>query len=245
MSAALLALSAGRAEARLAVPPAPSARVNDYAGVLTPAERERLERRLVERERGSANQVAVAIFRALEGENLEDYTARLFQAWRLGQKDLDNGVLFVVFVDDRRTRIEVGYGLEASLTDAIASSILSQEVAPRFRAGRFADGIGAGLDAIDRAIAGTYQQSPAPQQVDARTLLAVGLFMLFFMGLAVAASRRKRRRRAGWTGDRRGWGPIVVPGPDVGGGWNGGGGGGGGFGGGGGESGGGGASGGW
>lgn len=234
------------AEARLAVPPAPTARVNDYAGALTPAERQRLERRLAERERGSSNQVAVAIFRALEGENLEDFTARLFQTWRLGQKDLDNGVLLVVFVHDRRTRIEVGYGLEASLTDAIASSILSQEVAPRFRAGRFADGIEAGLDAIDRAIAGTYQRPAAPQQIDKRALLAFGLFMLLFVGMAIAASRRKRRRRrSGWTGDRHGWGPIVVPGPDFGGGWNGGGGGGGGFGGGGGESGGGGASGSW
>jgi uncharacterized protein len=219
--------------------------VNDYAGALTPPERQRLERRLAERERGSSNQVAVAIFRALEGENLEDFTARLFQTWRLGQKDLDNGVLLVVFVDDRRTRIEVGYGLEGSLTDAIASSILSQEVAPRFRAGRFADGIEAGVDAIDRAIAGTYRRPAAPQEIDKRALLAFGLFMLLFVGMAIAASRRKRRRRrSGWTGDRRGWGPIVVPG-DFGGGWNGGGGGGGGFGGGGGESGGGGASGSW
>ena len=119
-------------------------------------------------------------------------------------------------------------------------------MAPRFRAGRFADGIEAGLDAIDRAIAGTYQRPAAPQQIDKRALLAFGLFMLLFVGMAIAASRRKRRRRrSGWTGDRHGWGPIVVPGPDFGGGWNGGGGGGGGFGGGGGESGGGGASGSW
>ena len=240
----LLAMAASAA-ARLAVPPAPAGRISDYAGLLTPAERTRLERKLVDREGTSSNQVAVAIFRALEGENLEDYTERLFQTWRLGQKGLDNGVLLVVFVDDRRTRIEVGYGLEATLTDAAASAILSQDVAPHFRAGRFADGIAAGLDGIDRAIASTHRPAPAPEWIDTRGLLTFGLFMLVFVTLAVTAARRKRRRqRPGWTGDRDGWGPVFVPGPSDGGGW-GGGGGDGGFGGGGGGSGGGGASGSW
>jgi uncharacterized protein len=246
---ALLSLATA-AHARLAVPPAPAGRISDYAGLLTAAERARLEQKLLEREGKSSNQVAVAIFRALDGENLEDYTARLFETWRLGQKGLDNGVLLVVFVDDRRTRIEVGYGHEATLTDAVASGILSQDVAPHFRAGRFADGIERGLDAIDRAIAGTHPAVPEP--LDTKALLAVGLFALAFVALAALAARRKRRRRRlgqrpGWTGDHDGWGPVLVPGP-VGGGWDVGGsrgGGGGGFGGGGGGSGGGGASGSW
>jgi uncharacterized protein len=127
------------------VPAARAGRISDYAGLFTSAERERLERKLAEREGVSSNQVAVAIFRALEGENLEDYTARLFQTWRLGQKGLDNGVLLVVSVDDRRTRLEVGYGLEGTLPDAVASAILRQDVAPHFRAGRFAQGIGQAL----------------------------------------------------------------------------------------------------
>jgi uncharacterized protein len=143
--------------------------------------------------------------------------------------------------------MEVGYGLEATLTDATASAILLQDMAPHFRAGRFAAGIEAGLDGIDRAIAGTHRPAPAPEGVDTRTLLAVGLFTLLFVAIAAMAARRKRhRRRPGWTGDRDGWGPVFVPGPADGGGWGGGGGGGdGGFGGGGGESGGGGASGSW
>jgi uncharacterized protein len=244
----LLALAAS-ADARLAVPPAPAGRISDYAGLLTPAERDRLEQKLRERERGSANQVAVAIFRSLEGENLEDYTARLFEAWRLGQKDLDNGVLFVVFVEDRRTRIEVGYGLEATLTDAVTSSILSQEVAPRFRAGRFADGIDAALDAIDRAIGGSYPGSSELKPVDTRALVVFGLFTLGIVTLAIVAARRKRRRRRpGWTGNRDGWGPVFIPAPMPDGGWGGDGGfggGNGGFDGGGGGSGGGGASGSW
>src|SRR5262252_2032133 len=143
--------------AALPIPPAPDHRINDYAGVLSAAERTRLEDLLRARERESSNQIVVAIFRSLEGESLEDYSIRLAQAWRIGQKGLDNGVIFLVFIDDRKMRLEVGYGLESTLTDATASQILRQTVAPRFREGKIADGISAGLDAIDQAIAGTYK----------------------------------------------------------------------------------------
>ena len=147
----LLAVLAAPGAAALRIPPPPDHRVNDYAGALTPADRDRLEQALIAREATSRNQVVVAIFRSLEGESLEDYSIRLAKAWRIGQKGLDNGVIFLVFLDDRKMRIEVGYGLEGSLTDAISSSILRDVVAPRFREGQVADGIGAGLDAIDRA----------------------------------------------------------------------------------------------
>jgi uncharacterized protein len=157
----LLVLLAAPGAAALLVPPPPDRRVNDYAGALTPADRDRLERQLAAREASSRNQVVVAVFRSLEGESLEGYSIRLAQAWRIGQKGLDNGVIFLVFLDDRKMRIEVGYGLEGSLTDAVSSSILRDVVAPRFREGRTADGIAAGLDAIDRAIAGTYERPPS------------------------------------------------------------------------------------
>ncbi|PYO26898.1 MAG: hypothetical protein DMD86_18910, partial [Candidatus Rokuibacteriota bacterium] len=127
------------AAAALNVPPPPDRRVNDYAGVLAPAERERLEQKLIQRERGASNQVVVAIFRSLEGESLEDFSIRLAQAWRVGRKGLDNGVILLVFIDDRKMRIEVGYGLEGNLTDAVSSSILRDVVAPRFREKRIAD----------------------------------------------------------------------------------------------------------
>jgi uncharacterized protein len=244
---ALLVL-AGAARADLRVPPPPDRRVSDYAGVLAPAERERLEQQLAGRERSSSNQVVVAIFRSLEGESLEDFSIRLAQAWRVGQKGLDNGVIFLVFVDDRKMRIEVGYGLEPTLTDAIASSILRDVVAPRFRQGRLADGIGAGLDAIEQAIAGTYR-APAPRTGGARGIDPLTLVMLLVvlggLGLAVVPPLlfQARSRRHGWTGLGSGWG-----GPYVGGGWRGGSsgwGGGGGWSGGGGGFGGGGASGSW
>jgi uncharacterized protein len=187
--------------------------VNDYAGVLSAAERERLERKLVERERESSSQVVVAVFRALEGESLEDFSIRLAQAWRVGRKGLDNGVIFLVFLDDRRMRLEVGYGLEATLTDALAGAIIRDEVAPRFREGRYADGIEAGLDAIAAVIAGTYRQ-PAPSRGGPRaeTVVVLGLvaFVAIFAVVAAlgAAQQQRRTRRRGWTGGRGGWAAL-------------------------------------
>ncbi|HTG11892.1 MAG TPA: TPM domain-containing protein, partial [Candidatus Eisenbacteria bacterium] len=125
----LLVLLAAPGAAALSIPPPPDRRVNDYAGALSPAERDGLEQQLIAREATSQNQVVVAVFRSLGGESLEDYSIRLAKAWRIGQKGLDNGVIFLVFVDDRKMRIEVGYGLESKLTDALASQILRQDVA--------------------------------------------------------------------------------------------------------------------
>ena len=245
----MVLLAAAVASAALRIPPPPDHRINDYAGALTPAERERLEQKLIERERGSTNQVVVAVFRSLDGESLEDFSIRLAQAWRVGRKGLDNGVIFLVFLDDRKMRIEVGYGLEANLTDAVSSSVLRDVVAPRFREGRIADGIGAGLDAIDQAIAGTYR-APAPRAATAGArsgdYLSLIMLLVILGGVGVAVIPplffyRSASRGRGWTGRSSGWG-----GP-VGGGWGGGrsSGGEGGFGGGGGGFGGGGASGSW
>jgi uncharacterized protein len=235
----------------LQIPPPPTRRINDYAGALTPSERDRLEQKLIDRERGTSNQIVVAIFKSLDGESLEDYSIRLAQAWRIGQKGLDNGVIFLIFVNDRKMRLEVAYGLEANLTDAISSSILRDVVAPRFREQHLADGISAGLDAIDQAIAGTYKQ-PVARAVARPSIDPFTLLLLFFIfgGLAMAiipSLLYRGTQRNGWTGGRSGWGgPYVGGGGWSGGGWSGGGSsGGGGFSGGGGSFGGGGASGDW
>lgn len=235
--------------AALQVPPAPTRRINDYAGVLSPSERESLEQRLIAREATSRNQIVVAIFKSLEGESLEGFSIRLAQAWRIGQKGLDNGVVFLIFLDDRKMRIEVGYGLEGSLTDAISSSILRDVVAPRFREGRIADGIVAGLDSIDRAIAGTYERPPGPNRGqpthgfgwrEVLALVFVGLLLFVLIQNRVQSAALRRR---GYTGGSSGWGGPFIGG--FGGGLGGGSFGGGGFSGGGGGFGGGGSSGSW
>ena len=240
----LLAALAGTAAGALPIPPPPDHRINDFAGVLSANDRARLEDTLRARERESSNQVVVAIFRSLDGASLEDYSIRLAQAWRVGQKGLDNGVIFLVFVDDRKMRLEVGYGLESKLTDALSSQILSQVVAPRFRENKIADGIAAGLDAVEQVIAGTYTAPAAPARAQDRSPLQLILLLVVVAGvlsIVIPSLLSSHVRRQGWTGGSRGWGgPIIFPGSG-----GGGGGGGGDFGGGGGGFGGGGASGDW
>ncbi|MGE5236061.1 MAG: TPM domain-containing protein [Acidobacteriota bacterium] len=123
-------------------------RVNDYAGMLDDGTRGRLEAKLAQLEKATGDQVVVLTIESLGGEPLEDYSIKVAQTWKLGQKGKDNGVLLLIAKDDRKMRLEVGYGLEASLTDALSSRILNNVVRPRFKAGDFAGGIAAGVDAI-------------------------------------------------------------------------------------------------
>src|SRR6266481_1696739 len=120
--------------------------------------------------------MAIAVFRSLEGENLEDVANRLFQKWRLGQKRLDNGVLLVVFVEDRKLRLEVGYGLEAALPDAEAAQIIRGAIAPRFREQRCASG------------PNLYM-----------------LLLLAFVALTVGGLAWEASHQRGYTAGRRGW----------------------------------------
>lgn len=234
----------------LAVPPAPPGRVADYAGLLAPAAAARIDARLAEHERRTGSQMVVAIFRSLEGDDLEDYSIRLAQQWRIGRKGLDDGVILLIFVDDRRVRLEVGYGLEPVLPDAEAGRIIRELIAPAFRQERYAEGIEAAVAAISaRLVAGAAQPATPPAPVAPRVplglVLLVGATIIVVLLVAMAGPPRSRRR--GYTAGRRGW---YVP-PAVGGGWGagrlgrGGGFGGGGFSGGGGSFGGGGASGRW
>jgi uncharacterized protein len=193
----------------LTVPPPPTQRVNDYASALSAADRGRLEQKLADRERTSSTQIVVGVFRSLEGENLEDYSIHVAQAWRVGQKGLDNGVIFLIFLDDHKMRIEVGYGLEAQLTDATAASIIRDVVAPRFREQRYAEGIEAGLDAIDRAISGTYQR-PAARRTpgsDAGVWIILGIlgFVFLVITVVVVGTLRAAQRATSVTGSRHGF----------------------------------------
>jgi len=207
---------------------------------------------LAERERATGAQMVVAIFPSLEGENVEDVSIRLAERWRVGQKGLDNGVILVVFAKDRKVRLEVGYGLEGALPDAVAGQIIRDSIAPAFREGRYAAGIEGAINAVFRRIDAT----PAPERARRKepafglTQLAL-LFVVAVIAIMVLSAARRTRGRAprGYTYSRGGWAPVAVPPIVWGGGWGGRGGGdaggGGGFSPGGGSFGGGGASGDW
>jgi uncharacterized protein len=221
---ALLGGGGAGAPAAARLPPPPTSYFTDYAGVVPAADAARLEAKLDAFQKQTSNQVVVAIFPELPSPSLEDFTIRTAESWRAGRKDLDNGVVFFVFVRDRKMRIETGYGLEGALPDAIASRILNEEVVPHFRAGDWAGGIEAGVDGIIAATKGEYT-APPPKKAPGISPLAVILILLFVLLFFWLAAQGSRQGYDGRTYDRRGW--------RRGGWWGGGGFGGGGFGGGG------------
>ncbi len=240
----------------LEVPAAPLGRVSDYANLLSPAAVARIEARIAAHETASSDQIAVAIFPSLGEESLEDFSIRLAEQWKIGGAEHDNGVILLIFVGDRKTRLEVGYGLEGRLTDALSSRILRNVLAPRFRDGDFDGGVEESVAAIIGAIQGEYRAEPAAGGGGhlASSLIPILLLLFLFVILPRIMRSRgdhdmlgdehgwRRRPRRTWGGPFGGFGGGIGGGGGLGGGF---GGGGGGFSGGGGSFGGGGASGGW
>jgi uncharacterized protein len=232
------------------LPAPPEAYFNDYAGLVSSADAQRLDDKLRRFAEATSTQIVVAVFKDLPSPSLEDFTVRTAESWRVGRKDWDNGAVLFVFVADRKMRIETGYGLEGALPDQLAARILDNEVRPRFRAGDWAGGLEAGIDGILAATRGEYTAPPpAPHGMPLLPLLVIVLFVILFFWLASQGSGGIHTGRTydgrGWRRDSGRWGGTW------GGGWSGGGGGfggggwssgGGGFSGGGGSFGGGGAS---
>ncbi len=133
-----------------------SGRVVDEADVLSDNTIQELESVLKRHEDSTSNQIVVLIISSLEGEILEEYSLKVAETWQVGQKGRDNGVLLLVAIDDRKMRIEVGYGLEGDLTDALSNQIIRNELAPNFRQGDYNQGITDGVNAIMQAIEGSY-----------------------------------------------------------------------------------------
>jgi len=143
----------GIAAAAVALPPL-KARVTDLTGTLNASQRSALEQTLAEFEARKGSQVAVLIVPTTQPETIDQYAVRVQEAWKLGRKGVDDGVLLVVAKDDRKLRFEIGYGLEGVLPDAAAKRIIEEDITPRFKQGDFYGGIRAGTDRIMRTIEG-------------------------------------------------------------------------------------------
>jgi uncharacterized protein len=148
------------AAADVAVPPL-SGRVVDQTGTLSSGDIASLTQTLQSLEARKGSQVAVLIVPTTEPETIEQYSIRVAEAWKIGRKKIDDGALLVVAKNDRHLRIEVGYGLEGSLTDATTKRIIDEDITPKFKAGDFAGGITAGVNRMIRVIDG--EQLPAPE----------------------------------------------------------------------------------
>jgi uncharacterized protein len=222
--------------------------VTDETNTLTPSQLSSLNSKLQKEDKATTNQIIVYMISSLNGESLEDVSIRLAEKNKIGKKERNNGLLMLVVKDDRKIRIEVGYGLEGVMTDALSSSIIRNVMTPSFKAGNYYEGIDKGVDAVISAIKGEYTADKNSLGSEQTCCFGIPIFIIiifgfifFFIFMSVIRSIFGRGRsvytgRRGWNNG--GWGGF-------GGGSWGGGGGGGGFSGGGGSFGGGGASGSW
>jgi uncharacterized protein len=212
--------------------PALSGRVVDEAGILDPTTRTALTDKLAALEAKTTDQLVVVTLKSLQGTSIEDYGYQLGRRWQIGQKDKNNGVLLIVVPSERKLRIDVGYGLEGTLTDAISRVIISSSITPRFRANDYPGGISRGVDDIISVLTGDAEEwkRRAAKRPDVTTnwvpiailLLALGTFVLVFIMIVGSmpggpTGRRRARQRSAWS---TGYGPSWSAGTSSGGGFS-------------------------
>ncbi len=198
--------------------------VVDAANLLSPEQEQALSQKLIAQKQASGRSLVVATIPDLQGYDISDYGYRLGRAWGIGDKD-SNGALLIVAPAERKIRIEVGYGLEGVLTDALSSQIVRNDIAPRFKAGDMAGGIDAGVNAITTILAlppDQARQRVAQAEQEARSHDSGGggivafwiiLFVVFFVLLPLLSRARGGQRYRG------GAGPVIIWGPGTGSGW--------------------------
>ena len=200
------------------IPPKPAHYFNDYAGLVSQSAADQLDRQLAQFERDTTNQVVVAIFSKMQSDDdVAAYAQRVAESWGVGQKDKRNGVVLLVFVEDRKMIIQVGYGLEGALPDVTAFNITEEVMKPQFVGGNYEAGLRAGIDSILNAIRGEYKGSGAPT-AERRATKRRPVWPLLFFGFLLLVSllgglhRTARRgfgissKGSGWTID---WGDVA------------------------------------
>lgn len=152
------------ARAEVAVPPL-KARVTDLTGMLSAQQKSELESRIAAYETRRGSQIAVLLLPTTKPEEIEQYSIRVAEAWKIGRKGVDDGLILVVAKEDRRLRIEVGYGLEGAIPDSVAKRVIDERITPRFRDGDFYGGVRDGVDQLIRLAEG--EKLPPPAQAAA------------------------------------------------------------------------------
>jgi len=228
---AVLVLGAANLGAAEKIPPKPAGYFNDYANVVPKEKALALNEKLAQFERDTSNQIVVAVFPKMESDSsVEDYAQRVAESWGVGQKGQRNGVVMLVFVQDRKISIQVGYGLEGALPDVTAFDIRSRHITPHFRSGDYAGGLDEGIDLILKAIRGEYKGDGTTAREKSRKPESSGWGPLGFiiMLIIILTIIRLGRRRGGFGYTGLG-GPFISSGWGSGGGWSGGSSSGGGF----------------
>jgi uncharacterized protein len=199
--------------------PSLTGRVVDEAGILDQAQRVALTQKLADLEAKSTDQLVVVTLKSLQGASIEDYGYQLGRHWQIGQKDKNNGALLIVAPNERKVRIEVGYGLEGTLTDAISRYIIENAILPRFRANDYPGGIARGVDDIIQVLTGDAEewrqraaQRPETTSDGASVLLLILLIIVIFIVIRMMSGPPNRpgsRRSSPWifipSGSGSGW----------------------------------------
>ncbi|MEO8466070.1 MAG: TPM domain-containing protein [Gammaproteobacteria bacterium] len=174
----MLLFVAALALAQQPVPPR-AARVTDLTNTLPAATQAALDRKLAAFEARKGSQIAVLLVATTAPESIEQYSQRVAEAWKLGRAGVDDGVLLLVAVQDRRARFEIGYGLEGAVPDALARRVIAEQLAPKFRDGDYAGGIDAGLDALIGLVEGEPLPEPAARAPDVEPWGAMPVLLIF------------------------------------------------------------------
>ncbi len=194
--------------------PALTGRVVDDANILDAAQRAALTQKLADLEAKSTDQLVVVTLKSLQGTSIEDYGYQLGRQWQIGQKDKNNGVLLIVAPNERKVRIEVGYGLEGTLTDLVSNFIVQNSILPRFRANDYPGGISRGVDDIIQVLTGDAEEwkqraakrPEATSDGSAMLLLILFIVVVVVVFIIIANSQNpppgQRRRGSPW---------IVIP----------------------------------
>jgi uncharacterized membrane protein YgcG len=193
---ALLCLTSVGVAQTLTFPPL-TGRVVDEAGLLSPGDRATLTASLADLEAKTTDQLVVVTLKSLHGTAIEDYGYQLGRNWRIGQKDKDSGVLLIVAATERQVRIEVGYGLEGTLTDAATKLIIENAILPAFKTGDFAGGIKTGVDQITQLLRGDAGNAPVAHVGPAPAASTSSQYQQEYTSLV---GHRARSRRS-WTSD--------------------------------------------
>ena len=215
----LAAIGVGALEAAPSFP-ALTGRVVDQAGVIDPAAKARLDAKLADLEQKTRTQLVVVTLRSLQGYDIADYGYQLGRAWGIGQKGTNDGALLIVAPAERKVRIEVGYGLEGTLTDAVSRLIIDNAILPRFRAGDFSGGIERGADDLVQLLSGdaedfkrrAAEQSGRPAGKEGLGSFTVVLIILaIWLLLFLRRSRSRQQQLQQQRGRRRSGWPWAIP----------------------------------
>ncbi|MGQ0740023.1 MAG: TPM domain-containing protein [Bacteroidota bacterium] len=206
-----------------AKPPVSKGLVHDYTGTLTSHQTEALNQKLIAYDDSTSSQVAVVIIKSVEGYDIAEYALALGRIWEIGGKEFSNGVLVLIAMDERKSRIEVGYGLEGTITDITARNILDNSITPNFKQGNYYRGLDEATDNIIKAAAGEYK-APASYGSKKKKRVGVGSILGLLILLVVLGALGGGGRGSGGAMSGAGWiiGSILSSSGRGGGGWSGG-----------------------